>query len=142
METMAKGTTARGSLFGWLAACALLLACAGPAQAARTIPSGMLIGMVDSASYPVITLKKPKPSLLVRIAKLWLYPKTVSYSVAVSVRIRDESGRFMVHGMLPQLAGKFVGLEADVNGQVRQVWVLTRQEADEYAARPDTRFPI
>ncbi len=38
-----------------LGAFALLLGLSAPAQADRVIPSGMMVGFVDSAVYPVIT---------------------------------------------------------------------------------------
>ncbi|MCY1560867.1 hypothetical protein D9M68_980580 [compost metagenome] len=101
----------------------------------------MLVGVVDSAMYPQITLRKPKPPLLTRMATLGLYKKTITYRVAPSVRIRDEDNRFMVYGMLPKVTGKVVGLKSGVGGQVSQVWVLTGEEAVEYVRRPDTHFP-
>ena len=124
-----------------LALGALLLLCAGTAEAGRELPSGMLVGVVDSASFPVITLKRPKPNLLKQVVSLGLYEKTVSYPVAVSVRIRNENNLFIVNGLMPQLKDKFVALKTGLSGQVNQIWVLTEAEASEYVKRPDTRFP-
>ncbi|MNZ78561.1 hypothetical protein D3C78_971380 [compost metagenome] len=139
IQRMAK--PASGLLKALLAASVLFFAGVAPAHADRAIPSGMLVGVVDSAMYPQITLRKPKPPLLTRMATLGLYKKTITYRVAPSVRIRDEDNRFMVYGMLPKVTGKVVGLKSDFSGQVSQVWVLTGEEAVEYARRPDTHFP-
>lgn len=126
---------------GWLLLAVLLLCAAGSAQAGRELPSGMLVGVVDSASFPVITLKRPRPSLLKRVVSLGLYDKTISYPVAVSVRIRDQKNLFVVNGQMPLLKEKFVGLKSGINGQVTQIWVMTEAEASEYVTRPGTRFP-
>ncbi|WP_345890299.1 hypothetical protein [Pseudomonas sp. PDNC002] len=112
-----------------------------PALADRVIPSGMMVGFVDSAAYPVITLKRPKPSLLRRVMTLGLYQKTVSYPLSVSVRIRDQNNRFMVYGLLPQITGRFVGIKVGLDSRISQIWVLTDKEAAEYVMRPDTKFP-
>jgi hypothetical protein len=120
---------------------ALLLGLSAPALADRVIPSGMMVGFVDSAVYPVITLKRPKPSLVRQVMTLWLYDKTVSYPLSVSVRIRDENNRFMVYGLLPQITGKFVGIKVGLDSRISQIWVLTEKEATEYVTRPGTIFP-
>ncbi|MGG4650018.1 hypothetical protein ACLPHQ_29995, partial [Pseudomonas aeruginosa] len=44
--------------------CGLALLLCGGEALARQLPSDMLVGFVASAQYPVITLKKPKQSLL------------------------------------------------------------------------------
>lgn len=124
-----------------LALAAMLLLGAGTAEAGRELPAGMLVGVVDSASFPVITLKRPKPSLLKRVVSLGLYQKTISYPVAVSVRIRNENNLFVVNGLMPQLKNKFVGLKSGLSGEVNQIWVMTEAEAVAYVQRPDTRFP-
>ena len=72
---------------------------------------------------------------------LGLGKKTVSYSVAPSVRIRTAQNLFIVYGRMPQLKGSFVGLKSDNNGQVKQIWELTEKEALDYVRRPDARFP-
>ncbi|MDH0288259.1 hypothetical protein N7414_03960 [Pseudomonas sp. GD04087] len=120
---------------------ALMLGLSTPALADRVIPSGMMVGFVDSAVYPVITLKRPKPSLLRRVVTLGLYNKTVSYPLSVSVRIRDQQNRFMVYGLLPQITGKFVGIKVGLDSRISQIWVMTEAEATEYVSRPDTKFP-
>lgn len=124
-----------------LGALALVLGCIAPAQADRVLPSGMMLGLVDSAQYPVITLKRTKPSLLKQVATLWLYNKTVSYPLSVSVRIRDENNHFLVYGLLPNVAGKYVAIKPGIDNRITQVWVLTVEEANEYATRPGTLFP-
>lgn len=70
--------------------CGLALLLCGGEALARQLPSDMLVGFVASAQYPVITLKKPKQSLLRSVLTLGLGKKTVSYSVAPSVRIRTR----------------------------------------------------
>jgi len=124
-----------------LGALALMLGLSSPALADRVIPSGMMVGFVDSAVYPVITLKRPKPSLLRRVITIGLYEKTVSYPLSVSVRIRDENNRFLVYGLLPNIAGKFVGIKVGLDSRISQIWVLTEKEATEYVTRADTIFP-
>ncbi|MFR0688695.1 hypothetical protein ACLUTX_04840 [Enterobacterales bacterium AE_CKDN230030158-1A_HGKHYDSX7] len=124
-----------------LGAFALLLGLSAPAQADRVIPSGMMVGFVDSAVYPVITLKRPKPSLLRQVMTLGLYNRTISYPLSVSIRIRDEDNRFMVYGQLPKITGKFVGIKMGLDSRISQIWVLTQKEAVEYVSRPDTLFP-
>lgn len=124
-----------------LGALALMLGLSSPALADRVIPSGMMVGFVDSAVYPVITLKRPKPSLLRRVMTLGLYKRTVSYPLSVSVRIRDENNRFMVYGLLPSITGKFVGIKVGLDSRISQIWVLTEREATEYVNRPGTLFP-
>ena len=124
-----------------LGALALMLGLSSPALADRVIPSGMMVGFVDSAVYPVITLKRPKPSLLRRVMTLGLYKRTVSYPLSVSVRIRDENNRFMVFGLLPNITGKFVGIKVGLDSRISQIWVLTEREATEYVNRPGTLFP-
>ncbi|SDH37737.1 hypothetical protein [Pseudomonas panipatensis] len=119
----------------------LLLLCAGGAEAGRELPSGMLVGVVDSAQFPVITLKRPKPGLLTRIITLWMYDGTISYPVAPSVRIRNQNNLFVVSGLMPQLKDKFVALKSGLNGEVNQIWVLSEAEAEEYITRPGTLFP-
>jgi len=128
-------------LRGALALAAMLLLFTGTAEAGRDLPAGMLVGVVDSASFPVITLKRPKPSLVKQVVSLGFYEKTVSYPVAVSVRIRNENNLFVVNGLMPQLKGKFVGLKNGINGEVNQIWVMTEAEAADYVKRPGTRFP-
>ncbi|XEG74148.1 hypothetical protein QA447_07920 [Pseudomonas sp. abacavir_1] len=139
-----SSTSSRGNRWRPLGALLLalgLLLGACSAEAGRELPSGMLVGVVDSASFPVITLKRPKPNLLKQVVSLGLYQKTVSYPVAVSVRIRNENNLFIVNGLMPQLKDKFVALKSGLSGQVNQIWVLTEAEAEEYVQRPDTRFP-
>ena len=121
--------------------CGLALLLCGGEALARQLPSDMLVGFVASAQYPVITLKKPKQSLLRSVLTLGLGKKTVSYSVAPSVRIRTAQNLFIVYGRMPQLKGSFVGLKSDNNGQVKQIWELTEKEALDYVRRPDARFP-
>lgn len=128
-------------LRGALALAAMLLLFTGSAQAGRDLPAGMLVGVVDSASFPVITLKRPKPSLVKQVVSLGFYEKTVSYPVAVSVRIRNENNLFIVTGLMSQLKDKFVGLKSGINGEVNQIWVMTEAEAADYVTRPGTRFP-
>lgn len=101
---------------------ALLLGLSAPALADRVIPSGMMVGFVDSAVFPVITLKRPKPSLLRQVMTLGLYNKTVSYPLSVSLRIRDEDNRFMVYGQLPKITGKFVGIKVGLDKRISQIW--------------------
>lgn len=101
--------------------CGLALLLCGGEALARQLPSDMLVGFVASAQYPVITLKKPKQSLLRSVLTLGLGKKTVSYSVAPSVRIRTAQNLFIVYGRMPQLKGSFVGLKSDNNGQVKQI---------------------
>ncbi|WP_051070445.1 hypothetical protein [Pseudomonas sp. ATCC 13867] len=125
-------------LFGSVA---LLLGGMAPAHADRILPSGMMVGFVDNAVYPVITLKRPKPSLLRQVITLGFYKRTISYPLSVSVRIRDEDNRFMVHGLLPKINGKFVGLKLGLDQRINQIWVMTYEEASEYVTRPDTLFP-
>lgn len=124
-----------------LGAIALLLGLSTPALADRVIPAGMMVGFVDSAVYPVITLKRPRPSLLRQVMTLGLYKRTVSYPLSVSVRIRDENNRFMVYGLLPNITGKFVGIKVGLDSRISQIWVLTEREATEYVTRPGTLFP-
>ncbi|QJP11973.1 hypothetical protein G4G71_10005 [Pseudomonas multiresinivorans] len=100
-----------------------------------------MVGFVDSAVYPVITLKRPRPSLLRQVMTLGLYKRTVSYPLSVSVRIRDENNRFMVYGLLPNITGKFVGIKVGLDSRISQIWVLTEREATEYVTRPGTLFP-
>lgn len=119
----------------------LLLGSTAPAHAGRVIPSGMMVGFVYSAQYPVITLKRPKPSLLRQVVTLGLYQKTVSYPLSVSLRIRDENNRFMLNGLLPNINGKFVGIKVGLDKRISQIWVMTNEEAAEYVTRPDTIFP-
>lgn len=142
---MTSAVPSRASLQRWtlqlLGALALMLGLSSPALADRVIPSGMMVGFVDSAVYPVITLKRPKPSLLRRVITLGLYNKTVSYPLSVSVRIRDQQNRFMVYGLLPQITGKFVGIKVGLDSRISQIWVMTEAEATEYVTRPDTKFP-
>ncbi|MFO1812921.1 hypothetical protein QOT72_30185 [Pseudomonas aeruginosa] len=121
--------------------CGLALLLCGGEALARQLPSDMLVGFVASAQYPVITLKKPKQSLLRSVLTLGLGKKTVSYSVAPSVRIRTAQNLFIVYGRMPQLKGSFVGLKSDNNGQVKQIWELTEKEVLDYVRRPDARFP-
>lgn len=87
--------------------CGLALLLCGGEALARQLPSDMLVGFVASAQYPVITLKKPKQSLLRSVLTLGLGKKTVSYSVAPSVRIRTAQNLFIVYGRMPQLQGQF-----------------------------------
>lgn len=142
---MTSAVPSRASLHRWtlqlLGALALVLGLSSPALADRVIPSGMMVGYVDSAVYPVITLKRPKPSLLRRVITLGLYQKTVSYPLSVSIRIRDEDNRFMVYGQLPKITGKFVGIKVGLDSRISQIWVLTEAEAIEYVHRPGTLFP-
>ncbi|MBB4863856.1 hypothetical protein HNP46_002716 [Pseudomonas nitritireducens] len=142
---MTSAVPSRTSLHRWtlqlVGALALLLGLSSPALADRVIPSGMMVGFVDSALYPVITLKRPRPSLLRQVMTLGLYNKTVSYPLSVSVRIRDENNRFLVYGLLPQITGKFVGIKVGLDSRISQIWVLTEKEATEYVTRPDTIFP-
>ncbi|MCG8906243.1 hypothetical protein [Pseudomonas sp. DP-17] len=142
---MTSAVPSRASLPRWtlqlLGAFALLLGLSSPALADRVIPSGMMVGFVDSAVFPVITLKRPKPTLLRQVMTLGLYKKTISYPLSVSIRIRDEDNRFMVYGQLPKITGKFVGIKMGLDSRISQIWVLTQAEAVEYVRRPDTLFP-
>ncbi|HBP5362927.1 MULTISPECIES: hypothetical protein [Pseudomonas aeruginosa group] len=121
--------------------CGLVLLLGSSQSLARQLPSDLLVGFVASAQYPVITLKKPRQSLLRSVLTLGLGKKTVSYRVAPSVRIRTAQNLFIVYGRMPQLRGSFVGLKSDANGQVKQIWELTEKEARDYVRRPDARFP-
>lgn len=142
---MTSAVPSRASLQRWtlqlLGALALMVGLSNPALAARELPSGMLVGFVDSAVYPVITLKRPKPSLLRQVITIGLYKKTISYPLSVTIRIRDENNRFMVYGLLPKITGKFVGIKMGLDSRVSQIWVMTEAEATEYVTRPDTLFP-
>lgn len=142
---MTSAVPSRASLQRWtlqlLGALALMLGLSSPALADRVIPSGMMVGFVDSAVYPVITLKRPKPSLLRQVITIGLYKKTISYPLSVTIRIRDENNRFMVYGMLPKITGKFVGIKMGLDSRISQIWVMTEAEATEYVTRPDTLFP-
>lgn len=142
---MTSAVLSRAALQRWslqlVGTIALLLGLSAPALADRVIPSGMMVGFVDSAVFPVITLKRPKPSLLRQVMTLGLYNKTVSYPLSVSLRIRDEDNRFMVYGQLPKITGKFVGIKVGLDKRISQIWVLTQQEAVEYVSRPGTLFP-
>jgi len=124
-----------------LGALALVLGSILPAHADRILPSGMMVAFVDSAQFPVITLKRPKPSLLKQVVTLGLYRKTISYPLSVSVRIRDEDNHFLVYGLLPTLTGKFVAIKPGLDQRISQIWVLTAAEANEYVTRPGTLFP-
>lgn len=124
-----------------LGALALVLGCSLPAQADRVLPPGMMLAFVDYAQFPMITLKRPRPSLLKQILTLGLYRKNITYPVAASVRIRDEDNHFLVNGMMPLLKGKVVAVKPGIDKQINQIWVLTEAEANEYATRPGTLFP-
>jgi hypothetical protein len=117
-----------------------LLVASVEAEAARVLPSGLLMGPVRSASYPFITLEKPKRGLVEKVLRFGRTP-VVTYRLTVGVRIRTEEGRFIVTGMLPTLAGKVVAMRGAGDGDIDEIWVLTREEAEQYAGREGTRFP-
>lgn len=109
------------------------------AVAARMLPSGLLLGSVRSASYPFITLESPRRGLADRLLALGRRP-AVSYRLTAGVRIRSEEGRYLVSGLLPTLVGKTVAMRRGSTGDVQEIWVLTAEEAAQYARRDGTRF--
>lgn len=120
--------------------CGLALLLCGGEALARQLPSDMLVGFVASAQYPVITLKKPKQSLLRSVLTLGLGRNRQLFGGAVGAH---PHGAEPVHRLWPhaQLKGSFVGLKSDNNGQVKQIWELAEKEALDYVRRPDARFP-
>ena len=116
-----------------------LLLCGGEAGAA--VAERHAGGLRGQRAVPGHHPEEAQAELLRSVLTLGLGKKTVSYSVAPSVRIRTAQNLFIVYGRMPQLKGSFVGLKSDNNGQVKQIWELTEKEALDYVRRPDARFP-
>ena len=116
---------------------ALGLALALPA-AARELPRDMEVAYMKSAQYPNVKLSSGGLSWL-KLLTLGLADSSQNYTVASSVKIRNQRHAFVTRGKMSMFHDVFIAFKRDNNNQIQEIWILNDNEVDKFKERAETR---
>lgn len=120
-------------LRGLLAACLLL--CSSLTWAQRDVPTDMSVAMLKEVELPYVKLSSGGFSWTKLLTLGLVDGNAHRFQLSRFVRIRDENDRFIVLGRLNAQVGKPLAVKQDGAGVIREIWVLTEGEVQNFAER-------
>ncbi|WP_416192036.1 hypothetical protein [Neisseria sp. CCUG12390] len=119
-------------LRGFLAACLLLCS---PLVLARDVPADMSVAVLKQVELPYVELGSGGFSWTKLLTLGLVDGNSAKFQLSRFARIRDENDRFIVLGRLNAQVGKPVAVQRDGAGVIREIWVLTDAEVQDFAER-------
>lgn len=120
-------------LRGLLAACLLL--CSSLTWAQRDVPTDMSVAVLKQVELPYVKLSSGGFSWTKLLTLGLVDGNADRFQLSRFVRIRDENDRFIVLGRLNAQVGKPLAVKQDGAGVIREIWVLTEGEVQNFAER-------
>ena len=120
-------------LRGLLAACLLL--CSSLSWAQRDVPTDMSVAVLKEVELPYVKLSSGGFSWTKLLTLGLVDGNAHRFQLSRFVRIRDENDRFIVLGRLNAQVGKPLAVKQDGAGVIREIWVLTEGEVQNFAER-------
>ncbi len=120
-------------LRGLLAACLLL--CSSLTWAQRDVPTDMSVAVLKEVELPYVKLSSGGFSWTKLLTLGLVDGNAHRFQLSRFVRIRDENDRFIVLGRLNAQVGKPLAVKQDGAGVIREIWVLTEGEVQNFAER-------
>lgn len=120
-------------LRGLLAACLLL--CSSLTWAQRDVPTDMSVAVLKEVELPYVKLSSGGFSWTKLLTLGLVDGNAHRFQLSRFVRIRNENDRFIVLGRLNAQVGKPLAVKQDGAGVIREIWVLTEGEVQNFAER-------
>ncbi|ATD65565.1 hypothetical protein ACFPVS_12990 [Neisseria weixii] len=120
-------------LRGLLAACLLL--CSSLTWAQREVPMDMNVAVLKQVELPYVKLSSGGFSWTKLLTLGLVDGNAGRFQLSRFVRIRDENDRFIILGRLNAQVGKPLAVKQDGAGVIREIWVLTEGEVQNFAER-------
>ena len=121
----------------FLSVLALGLAFALPA-AARELPRDMEVAYMKSAQYPNVELSSGGFSW-VKLLTLGLADGSQTYTMAGSVKVRNQRNAFVTRGKISMFRDVFVAFKRNNNNQIQEIWILNDTEVEKFREQAATR---